>query len=501
MLLAILLFNVAVSLFLTTLLVSLLHTRKKNSYIKEISNFLLISLVFNFLLIIIRVSSFIFETPDVINFPFSSNLFIVNAVLYFGSRASLAIFFKNVDKKFDALDTRKFIRIILGLLSLFFFISLFISNLTYLVIFAIIIHFLGCYWVFHEIYLLKKSNKNSFINWSFLAVILETTVLLFVLLFLIYSSFHPEFKIFNLGLNAVPFYVLKGSLLTADLIIFIFINAFLLEEVYELSIRTNNENILIKNLLIQQTSLTEAVQKSNKFIVSGALSASIAHELSHPLASIQTNVEILKMQLNSQLLFSGDIQLAVSKILRDIQRAGSTLKALKSLFSSRQELVQLNLNDIVKLSLDLVSSLIKRENILLNLHFDNTVVLIMANPQELQQVILNLLNNSIQAFQKSKIIEGEITITTKVEGNFIVLSILDNAGGLSIETEGTIFEPFRTTKKEGMGFGLWLSKFIIEKNFGTIKLLNTPGVSANFIIKLPIIPPLLGDNKKSHSLK
>ena len=129
MLLAILLFNVAISLFLTTLLVSLLHTRKKNSYIKEISNFLLISLVFNFLLIIIRVSSFIFETPDVINFPFSSNLFIVNAVLYFGSRGSLAIFFKNVDKKFDALDTKKFIRIILGLLSLFFFISLFISNI------------------------------------------------------------------------------------------------------------------------------------------------------------------------------------------------------------------------------------------------------------------------------------------------------------------------------------------------------------------------------------
>lgn len=67
-----------------------------------------------------------------------------------------------------------------------------------------------------------------------------------------------------------------------------------------------------------------------------------------------------------------------------------------------------------------------------------------------------------------------------------MLSILDNAGGLPIEIVGTIFEPFRTTKKEGMGFGLWLSKFIIEKNFGSIELQNTPGVSAMFIIKFPI---------------
>ena len=486
MLLPILLVNLAVSLFLTTLLVSMLHTRKKNPYIKEISNFLLLSLVFNFLLIIIRVGSFLFESTQVVVLPVTSNLFIINAILYFGSRASLAIFFKNVHNKFTPLETKKFIRNILSLLFLFFIISLFFSDLTYLVVFAIFIHFTGCYWVFQEIYLLKKSNKNSFLNWAFIAIILETIVLLFVLIFLIYSLFNPEFSQINLTLNAVPFYVLKGSLLTADLIIFVFINAFLLEEVYELSNRTNSENILIKNLLIQQTSLTEAIQKSNKFIVSGALSASIAHELSHPLASIQTNAEILKMQLSSQNLFSGDIEFTVTKILRDNQRAGATLKALKNLFSNKQELVQLNLNDIIKLCLDLVSSLIKKESIHLNLHFDYSIPLITANAQELQQALLNLLNNSIQAIQKSNNMDGEITISTKVQGTFIVFSILDNAGGLPSEIVGTVFEPFRTTKKEGMGFGLWLSKFIIEKNLGSLELLNTPGVGANFIIKFPI---------------
>lgn len=486
MLLPILLFNLAVSLFLTTLLVSMLHTRKKNAYIKEISNFLLLSLLFNFLLIVIRISSFAFETSEIVDAPFSSNLFIINAILYFGSRASLAIFFKNVHNKFTSLETKKFILNILALMFLFFCISLFISSLTYLVVFAIAIHFMGCYWVFHEIYLLKKFNKNSFINWAFIAVFLETVVLFLAFIFLIYSISHPDFSLINLSFNAVPFYVLKGSLLTADLIVFVFINAFLLEEVYELSNRTNSENILIKNLLIQQTSLTEAIQKSNKFIVSGALSASIAHELSHPLASIQTNAEILKMQLNAQNLFSGDIEFTVTKILRDNQRAGSTLKALKNLFSNKQELVQLNLNDVIKLCLDLVISLIKKESIHLNLHFDYSIPLITSNAQELQQAILNLLNNSIQAIQKSNSIDGEITINTKVVGNFIVFSILDNAGGLPIEIVGTIFEPFRTTKKEGMGFGLWLSKFIIEKNLGSIELLNSPGIGATFIIKFPI---------------
>jgi signal transduction histidine kinase len=492
MLLPILLFNLAVSLFLTTLLVSLLHTRKKNTYIKEISNFLLLSLIFNFLLIIIRVGSFVFESKETINSTFSSNLFIINAILFFGSRASLAVFFKNVSQKLNALETKKFIRIILSLLFLFFCFSFFISNLSYLVVFAIILHFLGCYWVFKEIYFLKKLNKSSFINWAFIVVFLETFVLFLALLFLIYSLFKPEYNQINLSYDAVPFYVLKGTLLTADLIIFVFIIAFLLEEIYELSNRTQSENTLIKNLLIQQTSLTEAIQKSNKFIVSGALSASIAHELSHPLASIQTNAEILKMQLSAKNLFSGDIEFTVTKILRDNQRAGSTLKALKNLFSNKQELIQLNLNEVIKLCLDLVSSVIKKESIYLNVHFDYSIPLITANAQELQQALLNLLNNSIQAIQKSNRIDGEITINSKVVGNFIVFSIADNAGGLPIEIVGTIFEPFRTTKKEGMGFGLWLSKFIIEKNLGNIELLNSPGIGAKFIIKFPIFgsPPL-----------
>ena len=84
-----------------------------------------------------------------------------------------------------------------------------------------------------------------------------------------------------------------------------------------------------------------------------------------------------------------------------------------------------------------------------------------------------------------------------------MFSILDNAGGLPIDIVGTIFEPFRTTKKEGMGVGLWLSKFIIEKNLGSIELFNTPNVGANFIIKLPIFDftPQTGDNNMHHKLK
>jgi signal transduction histidine kinase len=278
----------------------------------------------------------------------------------------------------------------------------------------------------------------------------------------------------------------RGTLITLDLIIFIFINAFLFDQVNELSRKTSDENALIKNLLIQQTSLTDAIQKSNKFIVSGALSASIAHELSHPLASIQANTEILTMQLKTKHLLSGDVQNSVTNILRDTQRAGQTLKALKSLFSIKKELFELNINDVMRLSIDLVISTIKKENIQLTLQLENHIPSIMANPQELQQVFLNLLNNAIQAIQKNNPNHGEITIKTMIEGDFIALSILDNGHGFSIDQEGKIFELLRTTKKEGMGFGLWLSKFILEKNFGNIELVNYPGIGAQLNIKLPI---------------
>ncbi len=501
MLVAILPFNLAICLFLITLLVSTLHTRKKNIYIKDISNFLLLSLVFNFTLIFVRITSFIFDSTENVDLPFSSKLFIFNAILYFGSRASLAIFFKNVRQKFTPLETKRFILIIICLQFFFFFLSFLSVDINYILILAACFHFIGCYWEFHELYILQKSHKNSFINLSCLVVFLKTITLFFVLIYLLISTFKHDSILLNLSLATTPFYMFKGTLITFDLIIFVFINAFLFEQVNELSRRTSDENALIKNLLIQQTSLTEAVQNSNKIIVSGALSDSIAHELSHPLASIQANTEILSMQLTSRHLLSGDVQNSVTNILRDTQRAGQTLKALKSLFSVKKELFELNINEVIRLSIDLVSSTINKNNIKLSLQLEKEIPSIMANPHELQQVLLNLLNNSMQAIQKNNPNNGEITISTLIEDESIILSILDNGHGFSIDQEDKIFELLRTTKKEGMGFGLWLSKFILEKNFGNIELLNSPGVGAKLMIKLPIYtPPQSGDNTSYYKL-
>jgi len=489
MLIAILLFNIAISLFLITLLVSTQYTRKKNAYLKEISNFLLLSLVFNFLLVITRISSFVFDKSEYVDLPFSNYLFLFNAILYLGSRLSLAFFFKNVHQKISLVETKKIIisiiSIQIGLLSILFF----DLNIFQIILIATLCHFVGSYWEFHELYLLQKSHKNSFINFIFFFVFTKTLALFLLIVFLCFSNFDPEKFGLHLSFASTPFYMFKGTLITFDLIIFIFINAFLFDKVNEFSKRTSDENILIKNLLIQQTSLTDVIQKSNKFIVSGALSASIAHELSHPLASIQANTEILTMQLKSKHLLTGDVQSSISNILRDTQRAGQTLKALKSLFSVKKELVKLNINDVIRLSIDLVNSTIKNENITLNLLLEDNLPSIMANPQELQQVLLNLLNNSIQAIQKNNPQQGEITIKTYIDTGYIFLSINDNGHGFSIDQENTIFELLRTTKKEGMGFGLWLSKFILEKNLGNIDVVNYPGIGAQLIIKLPISQP------------
>jgi len=500
MLLAILPFNLAISLFLITLLISTLYTRKKNPYVKEISNFLLLSLIFNFILIIVRITSFIFDPSENVDLPFSSNLFILNSILYFGSRASLAIFFKNVRQKLSLQETQKSFYGIVSLVVLFFSILFFDISTFNAVIFATFCHFIGSYWEFKELYSLQKSHKNSFINFSSFVVFIKLISLSLLLIYLVSPIFPHQKSDLELSFATPYFYFFKGALITLDLIIFVFINAFLFEQVNDLSQKTSDENILIKNLLIQQTSLTAVIQNSNKFIVSGALSASIAHELSHPLASIQANTEILSMQLKSKQLLSGEIEHSLTNILRDNQRAGQTLKALKNLFSVKKELFELNINDVVRLSIDLVRSTINKENIKLNLLLDNTIPAIMANPQELQQVLLNLLNNSIQAIQKNKLINGEITVSTLIDGGFILLSIQDNGHGFSIDEEDKIFELLRTTKKEGMGFGLWLSKFILEKNFGSIDLTNSPGIGAIFKIKLPIFlsPPLTGDNISSH---
>ncbi len=107
---------------------------------------------------------------------------------------------------------------------------------------------------------------------------------------------------------------------------------------------------------------------------------------------------------------------------------------------------------------------------------------------ELIQVILNILLNSKDSFLENKIENPKIDITLKKDGEFGVLKVKDNAGGISTDIIDRIFEPYFTTKFNGTGIGLYMSKIIIEENMhGIIKAKNYDS-GVEFIIKIPLCP-------------
>ena len=108
------------------------------------------------------------------------------------------------------------------------------------------------------------------------------------------------------------------------------------------------------------------------------------------------------------------------------------------------------------------------------------------NPNEFRQVILNLINNAINALNGLEKHGREIMVKTRVQDNKLQLSVTDNGPGIDTALKDRIFDIFKTNRPEGMGLGLWLSKNIVERNKGILRCENLPAGGARFIVELPV---------------
>jgi len=134
--------------------------------------------------------------------------------------------------------------------------------------------------------------------------------------------------------------------------------------------------------------------------------------------------------------------------------------------------------------LDIVTPELKSKNIQIQLRVDDRLA-IYVNPAEIEQVILNLLNNAIQALANSGTLLRRIAIEVAQSGKMVRLSISDNGGGVSAEFRPQLFELLSTTKQSGMGLGLWLCKHIVTRYSGSIHYEDAPGGGAIFTFELP----------------
>jgi signal transduction histidine kinase len=251
-------------------------------------------------------------------------------------------------------------------------------------------------------------------------------------------------------------------------------------------------------LLTEREEIIRQLTLSHKSAGMGALVASFAHELNQPLTAILLHAELIQAKLQEAEREQLPLQLEMihkvtSGIVHDTQRAADIIRKLRNLFRmSNGEYTALNLDELVQEVLDLVQSKMKLADIDCTVDWD-IHLRVLGDATQLQQVILNLLNNAIDALIESGFDKPELRIRGQVVSDHLNLEVEDNGPGIAPEHAEDVFSLFKTSKSEGMGVGLWLSRSIVEMHGGRLTFQSKPGHRTVFTLRLPLLSePMLG---------
>ena len=225
-----------------------------------------------------------------------------------------------------------------------------------------------------------------------------------------------------------------------------------------------------------------------RFSTAGELTASIAHEINQPLGAILANAETAEAILQSSNPDIAELNDIVKDILQDDRRASEVIRRMMSLLAKAPfELKRLDLNDLVADTVELLSALAVARKCELFTVITPEALPILGDRIQLQQVILNLIVNGIDAMQDTTRENRIISIRTSRLENFAELSVSDLGPGIPEEKLKEIFEPFFTSKPGGMGMGLSIARTIIEAHHGLIRAKNRDHGGASFRIRLPLV--------------
>jgi signal transduction histidine kinase len=254
---------------------------------------------------------------------------------------------------------------------------------------------------------------------------------------------------------------------------------------------TKEENEKIIELLKEKERLIYGLMKANKTAATGALSASIAHELNQPLGASNLNIQFLKMKLEKGVFNPELGKEILDSLEQDNKRAATIVKSLRSIFTDGESNSQeVQLGDLISKVLDIVKPELKSKNIQIQLKV-NEGLMVRVNSSEIEQVVLNLLNNAIQALANSGTLQRRIAIEAIKTDKTVQFSISDNGGGVPTEFKSQLFELLSTTKQTGMGLGLWLCKHIVTRYGGSIHHEDAIGGGAKFVVEFPqLISPM-----------
>jgi len=240
-------------------------------------------------------------------------------------------------------------------------------------------------------------------------------------------------------------------------------------------------NEMLDALNAKQKELIQAT----KMAAIGTTISGIAHEINNPLNNIFLTIEVIMESFDE--LSKEELLEMLYDIYHEGERAREIVAHLLEFARDKKDIPfeKLSLNKLAKDSYKIVANQARTKGIETKVELSKDDITIKGNFNQLQQVLINILVNAIQAMEKG----GKLGIRTYQEGDWAVVEISDTGPGIPQEIQNKIFEPFFTTKEGGTGLGLSVSYSIIKKHQGDIEVESKPGKGSIFRIKLPLHKP------------
>jgi signal transduction histidine kinase len=263
-------------------------------------------------------------------------------------------------------------------------------------------------------------------------------------------------------------------------------NAQLRERVKEATEELHAANARLRRANQELVETQRRLTRYERMAVAGQMAAAFAHEVGSPLSAISTHLELMSEEPGS----SQDAKRRVRLIQEQVNRiTGFVEELLSETRSAARAVGSVQVNDLLKQLLLFLAPHLERNRIQVVTAFQSDLPEIEADPQELQQVFLNLLNNAADAMPEGGTVKAETRLEQDPDHpGQVAVALSDNGVGIAPEVKRRIFEPYFSTKDLGHGTGLGLSiaARIVRKHAGSIEVASEPGAGTIFTIRFPV---------------
>lgn len=251
--------------------------------------------------------------------------------------------------------------------------------------------------------------------------------------------------------------------------------------------------IVIRDITVRRQAEAQArahqaeLARVSRLSLAGEMAAGLAHELSQPLTAITAYARGCLRLLGGASPDPALLQEGITEVVQQAERAGDVLDRLREFVrGGEHRRSSTALGPLIHTALNLVRAEAIQQGIEIDTALDPGLPMVLADPVQIEQVLLNLLRNAIDAMAAANSKRRAITVAAcRKGGDAVLVSVTDSGPGIAAEVADRLFEPFVTTKATGMGMGLSISRSIVEAHGGSLRLMRAVGRGATFAFDLP----------------